>query len=648
MPNLITKTGSIDYFGELSWANLLDWLITFCLGGILVLTALELGGVRPETQLALQPLYILLMALHGLSLAVAPAEQRKLNPVPFLFIPFLGWAFLSVALWTPVPWRGSYELISFFSAFLFTWVAVNNVRTRAHLWTLVIIAIIPVGKAIFIGYYQFFQDHSMMAGVSAGLPIELNPEYYGRATGVFADPGSFAAFLLMLLPCFTIAAFVPRLPFILRILSLYLALILVVGITLTQTYWAAVSVVAIMAVVPWFCFEQVGRRYLFSGLGVASAILVFVLMYLFNPLFERGLANALTPQGEGIRLVLWEEALASLANNPVVGNGAGSFALMMESSPELSLAETPLTPHNDFLLVLSGYGLAGACLLFLPLAYVLFKAVRQWSKEPFKLKGREGKVMSSQKFFLSLALCASVAGLLCGALHFPFYIPALLLYGSLIFSILVKSSFRRAVPLPSLRVSGILYFLVCASTGALFWAHSSLITESRGLELQARQRLESLVERGVGVSGNFKLIDQVIETYEDALLVDPGNADAWIGLSMAVCQLHYRDPADFERTGARAVEAAQRAYEICPAYWLASAQLGVALALSGEIEEARTALKRAVELAPNSSNAHYYYAAFLADEPSKRQEAIDEVRRALAINPDNAVARRLERKLLIL
>jgi O-antigen ligase len=604
--------------------------------------------VRPETQLTLQPLYIILLALHGLSLAVTPAEQRKLNPIPFLLIPFLVWAFLSVAFWTPVPWRGSYEWVAFFSAFLFIWVAVNNVRTRAHLWTLVIIAIIPVGRAIFIGYYQFFQDPSMMAGVSSGLPIGLSPGYYGQATGVFADPGSFAAFLLLLLPCFAIAAFVPRLPFILRILSLYLALILVVGITLTQTYWAAVSVVVVMAVVPWFCFERVRRRFLFSGLGVAAAALVFLLMYLLNPLFEQGLAKALTPQGEGVRLVLWEEALAGLADNPLAGNGAGSFSLMMESSPDLALSETALTPHNDFLLILSGYGIVGACLLFLPLLYVLFKALRQWSKEPFKLKLRQGRVMSSQKFFLSLALGASVACLLGGALHFPFYIPALLLYGSLVFSILAKSSFRRTVPFPALRVSGLLYFLVCGFVGALFWAHSSLITESRGLELQARQRLESLVERGVGVSGNFKLIDRVIETYEDALIVDPGNADAWIGLSMAVCQLHYRAPADFESTGARALGAAKRAYAICPEYWLASAQLGVALALSGEIEAAATALKRAVELAPNSSNAHYYYAAFLAGEPSKRQEAIEQVRRALTINPDNAVARRLERKLLIL
>ena len=70
MPSVIDKSGNIDYFGQLSWANLVDWCVTFCLCGILVLTSMQLGGVRPETQHALLPLYAALLFLHGLWLAV--------------------------------------------------------------------------------------------------------------------------------------------------------------------------------------------------------------------------------------------------------------------------------------------------------------------------------------------------------------------------------------------------------------------------------------------------------------------------------------------------------------------------------------------------------------------------------------------------
>jgi tetratricopeptide (TPR) repeat protein len=287
-------------------------------------------------------------------------------------------------------------------------------------------------------------------------------------------------------------------------------------------------------------------------------------------------------------------------------------------------------------------------LIFLPLALVFYYALRRWSREPFKFKTLDGQKMPSNKFFLSLGICAVVAFVLCATLNFLIYIPALLLYGVLMSSILVKFGFSRSVALPSSRFTGPLYFLTCSVVGFTFWAHTSQVTESQGYELQASQRLEILVERGIGVSGNFKLVDQVIRLYEDALIADPRNADAWIGLSMAVCQLHYRDPADFESIGERAVQAARRAYEICPEYWLASAQLGVAHALAGEIEVAGDALLQAIELAPNVSNAHYYYAAFLGVDTTMRQEALQLVRRALEIDPGNAAARRLEQKLLIL
>lgn len=648
MPNFENKARKIDFFGEFTWANFLEWLVTFCLGGILMLTALQLGGVRPETQLKLQPLYIVLLVLHGLSMAASRPEQRKFYLLPFFFIPFLVWAFASVMWWTPTPWRGSYELNYFITAFIFGWVAVNSVRTRSQLWTLLIMSLIPVGQAIFIGYYQFFQNPKEMAGVLLGYPVELSAQYLGQATGVFADPGSFAAFLLILTPSFMVAAFVPRLPVILRFLSFYVTLILVVGIALAQVYWAAATVILILAIVPWFCFEAKKRRSLFSLLGAGSAVIVLFGMYVLSPVFERGLSRALSVESEGIRLVLWEKALDFITESPVTGSGAGSFSLQLEQSSDFVLARLPLTPHNDFLLILSNYGLVGGFLAFLPLLIIIYYAFRRWRQEPYKLKTLEGYIMPSTKFFLGLAICGVLACILCAATHFVAYVPVLLLYSVLMGSILVKFSFSRAVTLPGFRFFGPLYFLTCATLGFTFWAHSSLRTESKGLELEARQRLDVLVERGIGISGNFRLVDQVIALYEDALIADPENADAWIGLSMAVCQLHYRDPADFEDIGERAAQTARRAYEICPEYWLASAQLGVASALEGEIDAAGEALERAIRLAPNVSNAHYYYAAFLAADNTMRKEAIERVRRALEIDPGNVPARRLEQKLLIL
>ena len=77
-------------------------------------------------------------------------------------------------------------------------------------------------------------------------------------------------------------------------------------------------------------------------------------------------------------------------------------------------------------------------------------------------------------------------------------------------------------------------------------------------------------------------------------------------------------------------------------------QLGVARSFYGEADLAEKALLKALKLAPNNSNAHYYYAAYLSLDEEQREQALISVRVALDINPRNTAARRLQQKLLIL
>ncbi|MEO0510108.1 MAG: O-antigen ligase family protein [Verrucomicrobiota bacterium] len=650
MPSLIDRSGNVQFFGQLSWANFLDWLITLCLAAILVITSLQLGGVRPETQHSVLPLYAILLLLHGLWIAIDKERPRRISPGPVLFLPFLIFASLSFYFLSPVPWRASYELTYFFGIFIFIWVAVNNVRSRAHLLILILMALIPAGSASLIGFYQFFQDSTQVASASVGYALELNQQYFGRATGIFADPNSFAAYLLALLPCFIIAALVPRLPIILRVLCFYVGLVLLAGITFTQTYWAAASVVILMAILPWFCFKKKSLRVLSSMLVVGSALVVFLLMFLVSPSFQRGFARALSTDGEAVRIVLWQEGLRSLSRSPFLGSGGGTYAFQLDHSDSLSIPYGPVTPQNDYMLILGQYGLLGGALLFVPGFYLILRAYLRWKSEAFdrKLKGQRERVMSPQKFFLSIATSGILALLIAAFFTSVLYIPGLLLFGALLFSVLVKLSFSRTLNLPNFRFAGLSYLSIAALFGVVFWINSSSSIESQAYELRARQSLNKLVEKRVPISGNIELIENTIHRFKDAVVIDPNNADAWIGLSSAICQLYYSRPEEFEAIASRAVSAASRAYEICPEYWLSSAQLGIALALGGELEDARSALERSVAMAPNSSNAHYYLASYLSVFPEEREGAIEHVGLSLEINPRNAAALKLQRKLLIL
>lgn len=650
MPRIIDKEGNLGFFGKVSWANFVDWLVTVCLGSIIAMTASSLGGVRPDTLMALWPLYSLLLGLHGLWLLVNSEHDRQLSYIPLWFVPALVWMLYSVFYVTPVPWLGWYEWIYALQAFIVLWVLCNNVRTRAHLWALMIMSLFPAGLAVFNGFYQFFQDPTRIVGALTDYRLELHSQFLGRATGVFADPFSFAAFLLVLLPILLIVASVRRLPTILRVLSFYVALMFMGAIVFTQVYWAGVLMIVVVGLVPWFCLRRFKQKVMVSLLSVLAVASSLFLLVTYHPLLEAGFQRGLTEDGEGVRTVLWKEALAMTAENPVTGVGAGAYGLSFEQSPEVSLAERPESPHNDYLLILSQLGVVGTVLFLAPVLLIFFKSWRTWLRQPYgiKLRDQEGIVMPPQRFFLSIGIAGSIAFALCMGMTFVFYVPAILLYGVLLLSLLIKNTYRQRFSIGSSPVVRFAYFALTVGAGFSSFALAYYKLESRSLELMATRQLDHLVEMRVHLSGRADLLDEVIVNFEDALIVDSGNVDARLGLSSALCLLYYRNPAEFGNHATRAVESARRGTEDSPEYWRAWAQLGVAHSFNAEPELAESAFLRALDLAPNSGHAHYYYAAFIGVDSSRREEALSYVRQALQINPGNAAARRLEQKLRIL
>jgi O-antigen ligase/cytochrome c-type biogenesis protein CcmH/NrfG len=648
--SLIAKSNAVEFFGPVSWANFVDWLITLCLGTILIITTLELGGVRPETQADVLPLFGLALALHGLWVVLQQGKAGcQLSGLPFLFLPFSIWACVSVLYFSPVPWRGTYELIYLAGALIFLWVALNNLRTRSHFWVLLLCALVPAAAAVFRAYYQFSHSSSAsLAEFGLDYPLEPSADYAGRSTGFFADPESYAAYVLILLPCVWIAAVVPRLPLMLRIFCYYTGVVLLVSLLFAETYWAWAMVAVLMVVVPFFCFKKMKRRLLLAGGGIFLTCLVFAATLFANPLFGEHLTDALSEEGEGIRFSLWQDTLSIWSEQFLFGQGAGAYSWAFEKTNPSMQPFVPVTPHNDFLLILAQYGLFGALLLFGPLGFVVYRAYRKYGEYPFVRRFRRVKVyakMPIQRFFLSIGLCGMLAFGMAAFFISTGYVPALMLLGLVLLVICAKYSFAPAVALPRVPAAGMLYFLTTVVAGFLFVVYGGARLESQGLEVRASQELEHLVAARIPITGDREQLDAVIHRFTDAVLADPENADAWIGLSAAICQTYYRNPGVFQRTGARALAAAERAYELCPEYWRSSAQLGMAHALRGDLEAAGSAFARAVKMAPNSSAANYYFAAFLTLSGGSSDLARHHIDHALAIDPDSPVAQQLQRRI---
>ena len=644
------KHNNLFLFERLIWCNFFDWLVTLCLGAIFIATTLCLGGVRPDGQLVLVPLYSLLLILHGCWFALAEEEHKRLSHAPLLFVPGLLWILFSILWISPVPWRGWYEMIHALQLFILLWVLSNNLRSWKHLGTLIIMSLVAACISVLNGFYQFFQDPGSLIDIATNFPLEIHPDFLGRATGSFADPNSFAALLLILLPLFVIVAAVPRLTLILRVLALYISLMLLGAIVFSQAYWAIAAGTVLLGAVPWLCLRSLKRRLFYSIAGLVFSSILSIAMFDNIPRFRDGLLHALTLEGEAIRLLLWREALAMTSENPITGVGAGAFGASFEQSPRVYLADMPVTPHNDYLLVLSQLGFVGLALFGIPSVLVLFRAWKRLREEPhlLKLRNKQGFRVPTTRFFLSLGVAGTLAFSLCIALTSIFYVPALYLYGVLLFAILVKASFGRKLTLPIYRFNSIAYLLlaICASLSLYVFGTNKL--EAQALELRAHQELDNVARLQIHISGNTALLDRIIHLNEDALIMDSSNVDAWLGLSSSMCQTYYRNPSTFKNFGKQAVHCASKAVELSPGYWKTWAQLGVAHAFNGDAKLAEKALTEGLRLAPNNSNAHYYYAAYLSNYKDRTEHALDLVRRALEINPSNSAAARLQQKLRIL
>ena len=255
--------------------------------------------------------------------------------------------------------------------------------------------------------------------------------------------------------------------------------------------------------------------------------------------------------------------------------------------------------------------------------------------------------MPSQRFLSSIALLGCIGSLLCMIFTSLLERPALLFYVALFWGLLAKTCFNRRLLLPSSGIFRIAYALLMLVLGLGFFHYGGSRLEAQALELEARQTLDQLVAERVHFTDNTALLDEVIVWFQQASERHPQNADVWLGLSAGYNQLYFNDPSGYREFGMLAVGAAEKALAISDTYWRSWAQLGISHALSGEAELAEAALSRALELAPNASNAQYFWASFLSSQVDRLDEARSAVERAIEINSENSAAIRLRQKLLI-
>ena len=125
-----------------------------------------------------------------------------------------------------------------------------------------------------------------------------------------------------------------------------------------------------------------------------------------------------------------------------------------------------------------------------------------------------------------------------------------------------------------------------------------------------------------------------IDLFKEAIAADPNYALAYMGLGDTYNVIpSYRAGVGSRQAQALADEATRKALELDGSLPEAHAARGNALTFAWRWAEAEQEFRRAIELNPNSAGAHYFYAFTLLVPEKRFDQAFDEIRVALSLDP---------------
>jgi tetratricopeptide (TPR) repeat protein len=169
--------------------------------------------------------------------------------------------------------------------------------------------------------------------------------------------------------------------------------------------------------------------------------------------------------------------------------------------------------------------------------------------------------------------------------------------------------------------------------GQLLFSQSALAT-SRGT--RNREAYDAFLEgRFFWNKRTESDMRKAIRHFEHAISLDPGFAEAWVGLADSYVVLPYYSLVPAGEALPKAREAALRALALRPELGPAHATLAYALMVDLQWTKAEAEFRRALELSPDDATAHKWFADLLM-MTGRSNAALRELRRAIQLDPLSA------------
>lgn len=564
----------------------------------LVLIELLIGGTRLIFSL---PSYGILALISFLSLYSFRRPQVPANLTCLISAGVLAVYVIVRVLFSPVEYITRSDLFMLLGSvmiYLFVALYLTVPKYRfVFVMTLLVIALVHVT----IGGIQYLRGERFPI-----FDFIEKADYGLRATGLYICPNHLAGFLeVSALMGLAIVCW-SRQSFWVKLLAGYGAVICGIGIVLTGSRGGYLSTgVGVLAfgVLSFLAIRRAHRQQIWVS-AIAAVAVTAVVFVGVTALLSRHYAlqsRASKVFAADIRMDLWKIAWAQFQEKPVLGTGAGTFQYYGRLYRPSHIAADPEYVHNDYLQLLSEYGVIGLA------AGLIFLGVHLW----FGLKALNYFVterpvaryrLQSDALALNIGAMSSLAVYAVHSfLDFNLHIPA----NTLLVAFVCGTLANPGIMMPRITETSerITHYLklglpavgVWMAVAALPTLPAEYFAEQSRVAFREERHADAISLAEIGLAGDPK--NPFLHLYK-------GQAHASVAEAAT-------DPKVAQKEFGAAVESFRKARELYPQDQWILIGLGSALDGLGRFAEARPIYEEAIRWNPSSAAIHLYYATHL-------------------------------------
>jgi O-antigen ligase len=582
-------------------------LVTTILLAIILMTGpLILGAARLWVELPLLCGVAVLLVLQGARLAAKPsADSRRwadaidLSVVLFVLYAIVRWLTSPCAYFSRIE---AMEVVAYAGVFLTCRHGMAN--RKLCLAILYLLVLLGVGETAF-GYYLSNHLDWFPFGVSEHLHVYYAPRWVGS----YGSPNNYASLLVMATAAALALGSFSKLPWPVRIVLFYLALMMIVGVICSGSRGGWMALTAAICGLVIMGIRHGTMRWWVPATGALVLIIFIVFLFSQSQIAHTRLHEIKQEIMGGnlktdLRVQLAVDALRIAHDHPLFGTGPGTFGFIHPRYQDGTFAFKAELTHDDYLNCLDDYGLVG---FGLALFFVL--AVTLNFFRPLLVDNRwQDRVLVGAGFAAWLAL------LVHSLVDFNLHIPA----NAMLLFALTGFAVGRS------RQEKVKHWSTISLSPVGHWLGAGVIVLSLiyGFEV-ARTTLSDEIYQNVFTREDVVPISESIKGAGNALYFDPANEQDLVLLGDL-----YRGEALLQKTSQDRLDEAQMALDAYQRALQANllddsvqARTGLALDLMQKYPEALPHFQAAVEAQPYNGQFWFWLAKHYQENGQPKEAA---------------------------